>query len=286
MSPRRVRSAGGIDVAIHDLGGHGPALVLAHAAGFHGAVFAPLAEELAADFHCVALDQRAHGDTRLPPGQPLDWYGLAADVLAVVDGLGLERPCGFGHSSGGTAILMAEQKRPGTFRAIYCFEPILIPPDVPQAAERGNALAAHARRRRTTFASRDEAVRQYASRPPLGSLAPAALRAYVEHGFEDTEPGEIRLKCRPEDEARVYETATAHDALARLGQIACPVTVACGGLTPGCGPGRPFAFEDRLRAGRSEVVPDVGHFGPLERPDVVASSIRRAFTAAGEAPGA
>ena len=281
MSPRFVTAADGVEVAVHELGGQGPPLVLAHAAGFHGAVFAPLATELAADFRCVSLDGRGHGDTVLPPGTTLDWHGLAADVLAVVEGSGLDRPYGFGHSSGGTALLMAEQARPGTFGAIYCFEPIIIPSDLPPGADTGNRLATQARRRRTTFASRAEALAHYAARPPFDTLAPAALGAYVDHGFVDTGDGQVRLKCRPEDEAAVYESATAHDAFARLGEITCPVTVACGALTPGCTGDRAFAFEDRMPAGRSEVVPGVGHFGPLERPDEVAASVRRFFARSG-----
>ena len=49
----------GVEVAAHDLGGAGPALVLVHAAGLHGLVFGPLARHLADDFHCVSLDGRA-----------------------------------------------------------------------------------------------------------------------------------------------------------------------------------------------------------------------------------
>ena len=279
MTTRLVPSAAGVRVAVHDFGGDGPAVVMAHAAGFHGKGFGPLAAELAADFRCVAPDGRGHGDTRLPAGLQLDWNGLAADVLAAVDGLGLDRPYGFGHSSGGAAVLMAEQARPGTFRAIYCFEPIIIRADPPLGNDRGNWLAAQARRRRDTFPSRDEALAHFRSKPPLDALAPAALRAYVDHGFEDDGAGGVRLKCRPEDEAAVYETATGHDAYARLPEVSCPVTVACGGLTPGCTGNRPFASEDRLPHGRSEVVPGVGHFGPLERPDVVAGFVRRALLA-------
>lgn len=277
MPTHLVPATDGVQVAVHDFGGRGPALVMAHAAGFHGQVFAPLAAALTGRFRCVAPDLRGHGDTRLPPEQALDWFGLAADVLAAVDGLGLDRPYAFGHSSGGAAVLLAEQARPGTFQAIYCFEPIVIPPDSTGANDRGARLATHARRRRDTFQDRDEALAHYSSKPPLDALAPAALRAYVDHGFDDDGAGGARLKCRPEDEAAVYDSATAHDAYARLGEVGCPVTVACGGATSGCTGDRPFASEDRLPQGRSEVVPGVGHFGPLERPDVVAGFVGRAL---------
>ncbi len=276
----------GVEIATHDLGGDGPALVAAHAAGFHGMVFALLARHLTADFHFVAFDGRGHGDSRLPRDHDLDWYGLAADVLAVVEGLGLDHPYGFGHSSGGTAVLMAEQARPGTFAAIYCFEPVIVPAHPPLGRDEESWLAERARHRRTTFASREQAYDHYASKPPLSALDPEVLRAYVDHGFEDTDEGKVRLKCSPEHEAAVYEMATAHDAYGRLGEIICPVAVACGSETEGCTPDRASTHVDRLPSGRTEVVGQLGHFGPLEQPERVASSIRAFFSTVGSRAGA
>jgi pimeloyl-ACP methyl ester carboxylesterase len=281
LSPTFVTASDGLKIATHDLGGQGESLLAAHAAGFHGLVFAPLARHLARHFRVVSFDGRGHGDSRLPVGLELDWYGLAADVLAVVDGLGLDRPYGFGHSSGGTAVLMAEQARPGTFAAIYCFEPVIVPADPPLGRDEDSWLAAQARRRRRTFESRDQARRHYASKPPLDALAPEVLRAYVDHGFEDVEGDGVRLKCAPDHEATVYEMATAHDAYARLGEVTCPVTVACGAETEGCTPERASGHVDRLPYGRSEVLGHLGHFGPLERPEQVASSILTFFASTG-----
>ena len=279
-----VAAADGAEVAVHDLGGRGRPLVMAHATGFHGLALGPLAGQLAGDVHCLALDHRGHGDTSLPPGGLVDWYGLAADVLAVVDGLGLERPYAFGHSSGGTAVLMAEQSRPGTFAAIYCFEPVLIDADPPLGRDMASWLAAGARRRRDVFADRDEAYAHYAARPPLASLTPDALRAYVDHGFVDDGDGGVRLKCRPGVEATVYETATEHDAFGRLGEVRCPVLVASGADTDAMPPPVLKAYTRRLPAGRFESVPGVGHFGPMEKPAVVAASVSR-FLAGADAKG-
>jgi pimeloyl-ACP methyl ester carboxylesterase len=175
--PAFVTTGDGLTIAVHDLGGTGPPLVMVHAAGLHGLVLAPLARRLAAGFRCLALDGRGHGDSCLPEDSALDWYGLAADVLGVVDGLGLEQPCGFGHSSGGTAVLMAEQARPGTFAAIYCFEPVIVAADPPLGRDVDSVLGARARHRRASFTSRREALEHYASKPPLDAVDPEALRA-------------------------------------------------------------------------------------------------------------
>ena len=62
------------------------------------------------------------------------------------------------------SLLMAEQARPGTFAALYCFEPVIVPADPPLGRDDDSFLGAQARRRRTTFGSRDEACRHYADR--------------------------------------------------------------------------------------------------------------------------
>lgn len=266
----------GVTVAVHDLGGTGPPLVMAHAAGFHGQVLAALARHLAGEFWCVSFDGRGHGDTPLPPGMALDWYGMAADVLAVVDALGLERPYGFGHSSGATLVLMAELARPGTFSAIYCFEPVIVAADPPLGRDTHSWLGNQARRRRRRFGSRDEARRHYGAKPPFDTLDPQVLQAYVDHGFADGGGG-VMLKCDPEVEATVYEMASAHDAYGRLPQLRCPVVVACGSETEGCTPQRARSHAARMPSGAHEVLDGLGHLGPLEDPERVAAAVRAAL---------
>lgn len=273
---RRLPSTDGGEVAVYDLGGTGPPLLLAHATGFHAHVWEPLAARLAGRARCVALDFRGHGRSTAPPVPP-HWQGFAADVLAVVDGLGLDRPFGVGHSKGGAALLLAEQARPGTFRGLYCYEPIVFPFDPPLGPQPGNPLSVGARRRRAVFASRDEARQAYGAKPPLAALHPDVLRAYVEHGFEDLDDGRVRLRCDPEVEADVYAMGTAHDAFARLGQVTCPVVVAGGGRTDAVTPELVETLAAALPQGRAEVFSSLGHFGPLEDPDVVAASILAAF---------
>ena len=272
----RLRSTDGVEVAAYDLGGAGPPLLLAHATGFHAHVWEPLAARLAGRFRCIALDFRGHGRSGPPPDPP-HWQGFAADVLAVVDGLGLDRPFGGGHSKGGAALLLAEQARPGTFSALYCYEPIVFPFDPPLGPQPDNPLSVGARRRRAVFASREEARQAYAAKPPLDALHPDVLDAYVEHGLADEDDGTVRLRCPPEVEAAVYAMGTAHDAFSRLGEVACPVVVAAGGHSDAVTPALAGRLAAALPRGRAEVFPDLGHFGPLEDPDAVATSILQAF---------
>lgn len=277
----------GTAVAFYELGGAGPPLLLAHATGFHAHVWCPLVDELADRFRCVGFDQRGHGDTPPPVDGDFEWHGFARDGLAVVDAARLDRPFGFGHSAGATALLLAELARPGTFRALYCYEPVVTPADpgaVP--APPGASLATGARRRREVFPSRQAAYDHFRAKPPLSAFAPSVLRAYVDHGFDDAGAGDgsVRLKCRSENEARTYEMGTSHGAWERLGEITCPVTVACGGRSDTFGPPAAQLQASQLPRGRTEVFDGLGHFGPLEDPAAVAAAVRRALLVA-DVPG-
>jgi len=275
----RVATPDGNAVAVHDLGGDGPTLLLAHATGFHGHVWDPVASRLKDRFHCWSFDERGHGDSDAAPGDDYDWQGFATDALAVIDGLPLEPPLvAAGHSCGGALLLLAEQRRPGTFAALWTFEPVMIPTEMPLPVSGDNPLAAGARRRRAEFPSKQAAFDNFAGKPPFDRLHPDALWAYVDHGFalEDAD-GTVRLKCEPENEARTYEMGMGHNAYGHLPEVACPVTVACGERTDAFPEPVIRAIAERLPRGTAEVMPGLSHFGPLEDPAAVAASIGRAL---------
>ena len=296
LGTRHIASTDGVTVALHDLGGDGPPLLLCHPTGFHGLAWAPVAAALSDVAHCWALDFRGHGDSNLPASGSLDWQGMADDVRAVLDHLGGSgdgRPSGVGHSMGGTALFLTEQAHPGTWSSLWCYEPIVfprldeagaieVPPDgAPPGGRpardlprpRQNPLAAASRRRKAVFPNREAALQNYASKPPLDVLDPAALAAYVDHGFRDRPDGSVELKCAPETEARVFESGVGHDAFAGLGAVTCPTVVAASG--DGAPPARVAALvAEGLPNGRLERFPELTHFGPLEAPVVVAASIR------------
>jgi pimeloyl-ACP methyl ester carboxylesterase len=275
-----------VGIAWYDLGGDGPPLLLVHATGFCGPVLGPMAARLAGQFRCIALDERGHGASD-PPPENFDWHGFAVDVLAVVDHLGLDRPFGFGHSCGGAALLLAEEARPGTFAALYCFEPVIYPGDDPlPPVYEGNPLSAGALRRRQEFGSRREALANFAGKAPFDRLHPDALAAYVDNGFAPAPEGGIRLRCRRDHEAQVYALGFSHDAYARLGEVQCPVTLACGADTDGFGPDLLGAFAQRLANSTTVVFPGLGHFGPLEDPAAVASSVASHLVPVTGTPGA
>lgn len=268
----RLPSTDGVTLAVRDLGGDGPPLLMAHATGFCGPVLGPMAASLADRFHCWAFDARGHGDSEWPPGLDWNWPSFADDVLAVVDGLDLARPYGFGHSCGGAAMLDAEARRPGTFAALWCYEPIVWPELTDELTESRRPLVTGALKRRDRFASRGDAYENFESKPPMESFDTAALRAYVECGF-GPDPEGVRLRCPPFVEASIYRQGLAHDGFGRLGQVRCPVTVMRGERSVAVDAAVVTAQVGTLPVANLVTFPDLGHFGPMESPRAVAAAL-------------
>jgi len=244
-------------------------------------VLAELARSLPS-FHCYALDLRAHGCSRASSSWDGEWAGFASDLLTVVAGLGLEGCYAFGHSCGGASLLLAEEAAPGTFRHLYCFEPVVMPSLDPPLPSFDNPLAVGAARRRERFASRREALENYASKAPLSLVQPEVLAAYVEHGFSSEPDGSVVLRGHPADEARIFAYGACHTAFANLDKVACPVELACGALSDSFGRERLEVVGDRLRDTggdvRMTVFDGLGHLGPMEQPAIVAAAMATAFS--------
>lgn len=271
--------ANGINLAVHDWGGDGSPILLAHPTGFHGVVWKPIAEALVAAGRRVwSFDFRGHGDSDAPPVERdgYSWSGFALDVFAVATHLGVAGDptlVACGHSKGGTALVLAEADHPGTFPRLWAYEPVMFPSEQPLPPNEEFFLARSARRRRNEWSSVDEALTAYASKPPLDVMTPASLRAYVEYGLRDRGDGVLELKCRPEVEARVYAMGPNSRAFGRLSEITAEVVVVCGEASRDISPELGAQIVERLPHGRLEILEGAGHFGPQQDPARCVASI-------------
>ncbi len=273
--------AGAVALAVHDWGGAGRPILLAHATGFHGLVWEPLARMLVAGGHRVlSFDFRGHGDSDAPTvdDAAYSWHRYADDVLAVAAHLELAHDASLvacGHSKGAAALLLGEAREPGTFPRIWAYEPIIFAAEVALPPQPDFPLARGARKRRNEWTSRDEAFASYASKPPLDVMTAESLRAYVDYGLRDRGDGVLELKCRPDVEAATYAMGPNHGAYALLPGITAKVVVACGSESVDIGPERAAKLAGRLANGRLEVMTGLGHFGPQQDPAACAASILR-----------
>lgn len=287
-SPTTVRSTDGVEIAVHDLGGTGSFLLVSHATGFHGRCYEPLADALAGRCHSVAFDYRGHGDTDRPD-TPVDWQQYGDDAVAMarwaVQQNGGQPVDAFGHSMGGACLLMAAHRDPSLFRTLVVFEPIVFPPEgihpaAPDGTPQESPMVIGARKRRATFPSYDAAIENYASKPPLRVFTPAALRAYVVHGFRQDDDG-VHLKCRPEVEAATFATGGSHDTWNHLHEITTPTVVVAGQIQPMQPSSIAARVCERLPNGRYVQMDELDHFGPMTHPAEIADLVADAITRGG-----
>lgn len=267
---------GGLTLAVHDWGGTGAPVLLAHPTGFHGRVWAPVAARLVArGKHVWSFDFRGHGDSDAPDIE-YAWHGFGDDVLAVARHLDLASDptlLACGHSKGAAAVLLADLAAPGTFPRVWAYEPIVFPSEAEIPPQPDFPMSQIARRRRNEWRSIDEAFDAYRSKPPLNIMGDESLRAYVEYGLRDRGGGTYELKCAPEVEARVYAMGPNHGLYARLPEIDADVAVVCGEASPDIGPALAAKIADRLPRARLEVMAGLGHFGPQQDPDAIVASM-------------
>jgi pimeloyl-ACP methyl ester carboxylesterase len=262
---------------------------MVHATGMHGWAYRPLADYLTDTFHCWSLDLRGHGDSSAATNEAFDWGGFGRDASAALSFLGPGPVVGFGHSLGGAALVMAESKSPGALSRLVLYEPALLPPLRSTSSVFLDELAMMtemAGRRRRTFDSYAEAIKNYAHKPPMASWSAAALHAYVVHGFAEMDDGSVHIKCLPEVEAAMYAntpTQEAHHAWEGLGALDCPVVSIVGNMSGSQHLATAAAASDQFGV-PVERVDGLEHFGPLQLPVIVAALVRE-WTRAAAADG-
>src|SRR4051794_7250092 len=227
MTIRQLRDDDGECAALHDLGGEGPGLLLTHGNGLNAGMWATVVPHLRSTFHCFGLDFRGHGASRQSHERiPVARRWFVAEVLAAIEAIGGAPALAAGPSLGGATLLRAEQLRPGTLRACWAFEPVLVPDTWDVKPPPSNLIEA-SRRRRLVFGSVAEAVERFRSKPPFAGCEAEAVWAYVEQGTTPQADGTVRLTCSGDTEASIYESNEQLD-FSQFAAVTCPVVVAAG----------------------------------------------------------
>ena len=107
----------GFRLYYEDSGDNAPAIVFLHGAGGNHLSWWQQLPVFADEYRCIAVDQRGFGQSPDVPGGPGP-AALGADVLALLDHLGIARAALVAQSMGGWAAVGAAVKAPERFWAI------------------------------------------------------------------------------------------------------------------------------------------------------------------------
>jgi pimeloyl-ACP methyl ester carboxylesterase len=251
-------------------------LVFLHANGFNAGTYQSILAPLAANYRILAIDQRGHGETSLETNLTgrRDWLDLRDDLLAFLAALDLRHVVLSGHSMGATASLLAAAVEPTRCRRLVLFDPVILPPGQ-GAIPQDSPLEQAAGRRRAVFPSRAEAIKSYTGRGAFRTWPDGILNDYVAAGFHDLPSGEVRLACAPAWEASGY-AAHGHDPWAALRSTQCPIDIlrAETASTFHIGEATTLAG-DRIHI---TTVPGSTHFLPMERPDLIRTTLAKAIS--------
>lgn len=104
-----------------DTGGDGPVVVLAHGFLMDQSMFGPQVEALRGQYRVITWDERGFGDTEYD-GKPFTYWDSAADCLALMDHLGIERAVVGGMSQGGFLSLRVALLAPERVRGLILLD--------------------------------------------------------------------------------------------------------------------------------------------------------------------
>jgi N-formylmaleamate deformylase len=100
----------------------GPAVVLLHGITDSGLCFRRTAQDLEDRYELFLVDARGHGLSQAP-GHSYALQDQAADVIGLIEALGIDRPALIGHSMGGYTAVQAAATRPDLIRGVILEDP-------------------------------------------------------------------------------------------------------------------------------------------------------------------
>ena len=273
---------GGLRMHVRNWGGEGRPVVLLHGLASTCRIWDFVAPILAQDFAVIAVDQRGHGDSGKPE-HGYDFASVSGDVAALLEGRGIQRPVIAGHSWGADVALELAVARPDLPQGIVFVD--------------GGTIEPSAR-----YASLDEALVQMAP-PDFRGVTPAQFLERVrsggqwatvirQHGpgaeeiimanFETLDDGTMRAKLSRDNHLRIIRALWEHHPPQLYPQVSCPVL-----MMPARQLSNPEAAsgavvrseamavaEQKLPRSRTVWMEDSIHDVPVQRPEVVAATIR------------
>jgi 3-oxoadipate enol-lactonase len=240
-------------------------LLMGSSLGTTAAMWDPQLEALSARLRVLRFDHRGHGRSPVPAG-PYTIEQLAGDVLALVDGLGIERFSYAGLSLGGMVGMWLAAHVPHRLDrlALVCTSAYLPPAE--DWLGRAKAVRAGG------TASIAEVVLARWFTPSFAKESPEVV-ARLAAGLADT-PDEGYAAC--------CEAVAVMDLRPILPRITAPVLVIAAADDPSTPPEHGALIAATAPGARLVVVPSAAHLASVEQADTVTTLLVQHFAGAGE----
>ena len=247
----------GTSISYSDSGGDGQVVVLSHGYLMDSSMFSPQVEALAPAYRVITWDQRAFGGTRA--AGEFSYWDSAADVLGLLDALGIEQAVLGGMSQGGFLSLRAALTAPDRVRAL-----ILI--DSQAGLEDPATVPAY---------EQMEQIWMDQGPAPVQDIV-ASIILGPPDGPVDYQPWFAKWAAADRDQLRLAFRCLIDrdDITGRLGEISCPALILHGTADAAIPMARAEAVRDGL-GGPATLVPlDAGtHASNLSHPEQVNTAI-------------
>jgi 3-oxoadipate enol-lactonase len=243
--------------AVEDGPADAPVLVLGPSLGTDTGLFDAQVTAFADRYRVIRYDLRGHGRSEVVPGA-CTVADLAADVLALLERLGVERFCYVGVSIGGAI---------GQQLALT----------VPERVEKLAVIASAAQfADPPSWAVRAEQVRDKGTE----FLVPSRTGTWFTPEFAEREPAAVQrllamLRATPaEGYASCCEAIGAFDVRERLGEISAPTLVLAGAEDPATTGEMMRELAEGIPGAQFVVVPGAAHLPVATHPDAVDAALR------------
>lgn len=245
-------------VAVHHVS-DGPldaaVVVLSNSLGTNLAMWERQVGVLAERFRVVRYDQRGHGASPVPPG-PYRIEDLGADVLALLDRLGIQRAHFCGLSLGGMTGMWLATNAPERIDrlVLLCTAPLL---------------------ESRPWLERAATIRSQGT----AAVAPAVVQRWFTPAFAERDPAMVaRMQATIADTpdegyAACCEAIASLDLSASLADIGAETLVIAAAADPAIPPEHAWTIAAGIPAARVEIVVDAAHLANIEQPEAVTGLI-------------
>jgi 3-oxoadipate enol-lactonase len=242
----------------HEQGGpaDAPVLLMGGSLGTHLGMWDPQLAELRAR-RVIRFDHRGHGRSPVPEG-PYTIADLGADVVALMDALGIERADYCGLSIGGMIgqwLAINAPDRIGRL-VVICTSPATPNPDA--------------------FRERAATVREAGS---TAGIADAVVANWFTEGYADAHPDVISrhrqmiVDTPAEGYASCCEAVAGHDVRDGLPRVAAPTLVIAGAQDRAIAPSQGEAIAAAIPGSALQILDPAAHLASVERADIVTTLI-------------